>query len=93
MAKTKPNYLNGSLFGNFSSNPVDRFNYLFSNVVDVTYDYMLSNSEQQFKAVCLSGFGADDNTGAGPGPYSGKIFNRVVDGKQLSTNGEGQTFK
>jgi hypothetical protein len=83
MAKTKPNYLNGSLFGNFSSNPVDRFNYLFSNVVDVTYDYMLSNSEQQFKAVCLSGWVANDNTGAGPNPYSAKIFNRVVDGQTI----------
>jgi len=81
MAKTKTNYLNGSLFGNFSSNPVDRFNYLFSNVVDVTYDYMLSNNEQQFKAVCISGHNVNDNTGTAPGPYNGKIFNRVVDGQ------------
>ena len=83
MAKTKPNYLNGTLFGNFSSNPVDRFNYLFSNVVDVTYDYMLSNREQQFKAVCISGFNVNDNTGTAPGANVGKIFDRVVDGETI----------
>lgn len=50
----KKKYLNGSLYGNFNSNPQDKFNYLFSNIIDAHYDYILGKTENKFKAISLS---------------------------------------
>ena len=75
MARYKKNYLNGSLFGTFSSNPTDKVNYLFNNIIDAHYDYLLTNEEGEFNAVVLSGLRSGDSTGAGPMPTDAKIVN------------------
>lgn len=75
MARYKKNYLNGSLFGTFSSNPADKVNYLFNNIIDAHYDYLLTNEEGEFNAVVLSGLRSGDSTGVGPMPHDAKIVN------------------
>jgi hypothetical protein len=66
MARYKKNYLNGSLFGKFNSNQADKVNYLFNNIIDAHFDYLLTEPEGEFDAVCLSGLRSGQNNGSGP---------------------------
>jgi hypothetical protein len=66
MARYKKNYLNGSLFGSFSSNPADKVNYLFNNIIDAHYDYLLANPEDDPTYIVLSGLRSGENNGSGP---------------------------
>ena len=66
MPRYKKNYLNGSLFNKFNSNNNDKVNYLFNNIIDAHYDYLLTEPETEFNAVCLSGLRTGQNNGSGP---------------------------
>ena len=66
MARYKKNYLNGSLFSKFNSNNADKTNYLFNNIIDAHFDYLLTEPEGEFDAVCLSGLRSGQNNGSGP---------------------------
>ena len=66
MPRYKKNYLNGSLFNKFNSNKSDKVNYLFNNIIDAHYDYLLTEPEAEFNAVCLSGLRTGQNNGSGP---------------------------
>ena len=78
MARSKKNYLNGSLYGNFNSNPEDKFSFLLSNLVDTSYDYMLGTQKQEFKAIVVSGIATGQNDGGSQYPGDGKLIERKV---------------
>jgi hypothetical protein len=78
MARFKKNYLNGSLFGNFSSNPSDKFNYLFTNIVDAHYDYLLGKDETEFQAISISDIATGQANGSMQYPNSARIIVRQV---------------
>ena len=78
MARYKKNYLNGSLFGNFNSNVDDKFNYLFSNIVDAHYDYLLGKDETEFQAISLSDISTGQANGSMQYPNSARVITRQV---------------
>jgi len=78
MARLKKNYFNGSLFGNFNSSVDDKFNYLFSNIVDAHYDYLLSKDKGEFQAISLSDIATGQANGSMQYPNSAKIIKRQV---------------
>jgi hypothetical protein len=78
MARYKKNYLNGSLFGNFNSNVDDKFNYLFSNIVDAHYDVLLGKDQGEFQAISLSDISTGQANGSMQYPNSARIIIRQV---------------
>jgi murein DD-endopeptidase MepM/ murein hydrolase activator NlpD len=78
MPSYKKNYFNGSLFGNFNSNVDDKFNYLFTNIVDAHYDYLLSKEESEFQAISLSDVATGQANGSMRYPNSAKIIKTQV---------------
>lgn len=74
----KKKYLHGSLFGNFNSNVSDKFNYLFSNMVDAHYDYILGKNETKFKAISLSDIVTGQSNGGMEYPNSSRLITRQV---------------
>tara|TARA_R110002012_G_scaffold315603_1_gene529572 strand:- start:14239 stop:15471 length:1233 start_codon:yes stop_codon:yes gene_type:complete len=78
MARFKKNYLNGSLFGNFNSNPSDKFDYLFTNIVDAHYDYLLGKEQGEFQAISLSDIATGQSNGTMLYPNSARIITRQV---------------
>lgn len=78
MARYKKNYLNGSLFGNFNSNVDDKFNYLFSNIVDSHYDYLLGKDETEFQAISLSDIATGQANGSMQYANSARVITRQV---------------
>jgi len=74
----KKKYLNGSLYGNFNSNPQDKFNYLFSNIIDAHYDYILGKTENKFKAISLSDVITGQPNGSMEYPNSARLITRQV---------------
>ena len=78
MARFKKNYLNGSLFGNFNSNPSDKFDYLFTNIVDAHYDYLLGKEQGEFQAINLSDIATGQSNGSMLYPNSARIITRQV---------------
>jgi len=78
MPRYKKNYLNGSLFGNFNSSTNSKFHYLFSNIVDAHYDYLLGSDQGEFQAISLSDIATGQANGAMQYPNSAKIIIRQV---------------
>jgi murein DD-endopeptidase MepM/ murein hydrolase activator NlpD len=78
MARYKKNYLNGSLFGNFNSNVDDKFNYLFSNIVDAHYDYLLGKDQNEFQAMSLSDISTGQANGSMKYANSARVITRQV---------------
>ena len=74
----KKKYLHGSLYGNFNSNPQDKFNYLFSNIIDAHYDYILGKDEADFQAISISDVVTGQPVGGMEYPNSATFVNRQI---------------
>ena len=74
----KKKYLHGSLYGNFNSNPQDKFNYLFSNIIDAHYDYILGKEQGDFQAINISDVLTGQPVGGMDYPNSARFVNRQV---------------
>lgn len=76
MAETKINFLNGSLFSRFASNPTDASRFLTNNIVEVVTDYMLADPESGFTGVVLSGIATGQNQGSSNYPADAEQVSR-----------------
>jgi len=74
----KKKYLNGSLYNVFTSDTDNKFNFLFSNIVDVSYDYLLGKEKGKFKAITLSDIATGQANGSMQYPNSAKVITRQV---------------
>lgn len=82
MAKLNKGFNNPNSLSNFENNTSQLFDYTMSNVMDNLFAESLDVSvDNVFKAVCLSGMEAGDNTGGGTSPMdatAAKYINIVV---------------
>lgn len=74
----KKKYLNGSLYNVFTSDTDNKFNFLFSNIVDVSYDFLLGKEKGKFKAITLSDIATGQANGSMQYPNSAKVITRQV---------------
>ena len=81
----RKNYLNGSLFGNFNSNVEDKFNYLFSNLIDAHYDFLLGQPDSEFKAISLSDVATGQSNGSMQYPNSARVVTRRITRQGISS--------